>query len=1044
MKRKTPLVLLAVWLGFVVCLGPIAHAQPSTAGTIEGRVFNARSGEYLEKARVTAEGTAVQVLTDSGGFYRLTPVPPGPVRVTVFFTGFEPITETVAVTAGAVAQRDFNFGGAARDGVVKLEEVVVGASREMDGAAIAINEQRFAPNITHVVSAGEFGISADGSVGEFLKFLPGISVDYVGGTANTISLDGVPANYVPVTVGGFDLASTSSASTARSSELLQLSIHNAARLEVLHSPTAESPGSALAGSINMVPRSAFERSRPLFTASVFLMMRDNYRSFKRTDGPLKRDTYKVQPGFDFSYIVPVNRRFGFTLSGGYSKQFLPQDTVQTSWAGVVQATTGIVAPTAATQWPDTTPDQPYLTSYVLTDQIKFNDRSSLGATVDYRLTENSTLSFSYQYGSFGSEFNGNTLTYLVNRVEPGNFNPTFTHGSAGRGEVRITNGARWRDGETHMPTLVFRHRGPVWQAEGGVGYSHSTNMLRDTSRGYFGSLTARRTGVTVSFDDIFYLRPRVITVTEGATGAPVNEADLSNYVLTAAGSPQPRDSVDLRRNAYVNAARELQIARFPVRVKAGLDVRQVVRDMRGSTYNLNYVGPDRRATTTPLDPAGSDDNAAVLLDPNNSERVQPFGFGKIQWLSADKGWEFYQANPENFVGDANAEYRNAVSLSKRAQETVSAGYVRTDFAFFNRRLKVIAGVRAEQTNVEAEGPLTDPARNFQRDAAGNFIRGANGRPLPIATNALTVSQLTFLDRGMRAEKEYFRIFPNLNVNYNLRENLVARAAFYTSVGRPDYNQYAGGITLPDTENPPAANNRITVNNVAIKAWSAQTAKVRLEYYFEQVGQISVGAFRRDFENFFGSTVFLPTPEFLALYDLDGDTYGNYEVATQHNLTTDVRMTGLEFEYKQALTFLPRWARGVQVFANLTALRTQGPAAANFSGFVPRTYNWGVSLSRPKFSLRANWNYQGRRRLAEVASARGIEPGTFNWRLKRLNLDVQGEYVFLKRFAVFANLRNVGNATEDFEISGPSTPPHAQFRRREDYGASWTLGVKGSF
>jgi hypothetical protein len=35
------------------------------------------------------------------------------------------------------------------------------------------------------------------------------------------------------------------------------------------------------------------------------------------------------------------------------------------------------------------------------------------------------------------------------------------------------------------------------------------------------------------------------------------------------------------------------------------------------------------------------------------------------------------------------------------------------------------------------------------------------------------------------------------------------------------------------------------------------------------------------------------------------------------------MTGLEFDYKQALTFLPQWARGVQVFANASALRATG-------------------------------------------------------------------------------------------------------------------------
>ena len=1049
MTPKNPLncfVALALWLVAAVILSPAAGAAEASlaTGTIEGRVLHARSGEYLENARVTIDGAAREAFTDASGRYRLTQVPAGAVRVRVFFTGADPATASVTVAAGLTLERDFTLGGSSGDSVVKLADFVVTTTQEMDGAAIAINEQRFAPNISHVVSAGEFGISADGSVGEFLKFIPGISINYVGGTANTLSLDGVPGNNVPITLGGFDLASTSSASTSRATELLQISIHNVSRLEVLHSPTAESSGAALAGSVNMVPRSAFERSKPLFTGSAYVMMRDNDRSFGQTAGPRKYATRKVQPGFDFSYIAPVNKRFGFTLSGSFSKQYLPQDTVTTTWRGASAATTGTTAATAATHYPDTTPDRPYLTDYVVSDVVKFNDRSSFGTTLDYKLGTNGTLSFSYQYGRFSSEFNNNGITFFVNRVVAGGFTPTSTRGEAGRGEVRIANSSRWRNGQTHMPAIVYRYNGPIWNAEAGAGYSHSTNFLRDSARGYFGSLTARRTGVTVSFDDIFYLRPRVITVTDAA-GAPVDPYSLGSYVLTAASNPQPRDSVDLRRSAYTNARRNFNLLGQPASLKGGLDVRQAARDMRGTTANYTFVGADGRATTTPTDPVGSDDGAAVLLDAPFSQRIAPYGFPRIQWLSADKAWELYQANPRAFTADANGEYRNAVSLSKRATEIISSAYLRGDLALLQRRLKLVAGLRAEQTNVQAEGPLTDPARNYQRDASGRVLRGANGAPLVLlpTSNSLGVSQLTFLDRGMHAEKEYLRVFPSLNASFNLRDNVVARGSVYTSVGRPDYNQYAGGVTLPDTETATAA-SRIVVNNVAIKAWSARTTKVRLEYYFEGVGQISVGGFRRDFENFFGSTVFRPTPEFLALYELDPAVYGGFDVQTQRNLDSVVRMTGLEFDYKQALTFLPRWARGVQVFANMSALRVTGEAASNFNGFVPRTYNWGVSLSRERFNVRANWNLQGRRRLGEVAVARSIEAGTFNWRSRRLNLDVQGEYRLTRSLALFANLRNVGDATEDFEIAGPNTPEHAQFRSREDYGASWTFGIKGSF
>jgi hypothetical protein len=45
-------------------------------------------------------------------------------------------------------------------------------------------------------------------------------------------------------------------------------------------------------------------------------------------------------------------------------------------------------------------------------------------------------------------------------------------------------------------------------------------------------------------------------------------------------------------------------------------------------------------------------------------------------------------------------------------------------------------------------------------------------------------------------------------------------------------------------------------------------------------------------------------------------------------------------------------------------------------------------------------------------------------------------------SLFANLRSVNDATEDLQISGPVTPPQAQFRSREDFGSLWTIGVKG--
>ncbi|MEO6245008.1 MAG: hypothetical protein ABIQ12_06200, partial [Opitutaceae bacterium] len=551
--------------------------------------------------------------------------------------------------------------------------------------------------------------------------------------------------------------------------------------------------------------------------------------------------------------------------------------------------------------------------------------------------------------------------------------------------------------------------------------------FRSIDKGYLNNVTSIRQNVTIDFDDIFYLRPGRITVRDGTTGAAVDPYNLNSYFLSTGTGTSSRTQ-DVKRSAYGNLARGFTLAGAPLVLKGGVDVRQSIRDNRATTPSYTFTR----------------ENSAALLDEVFSQRTAPYGFPSIQYVSTQEAYNYYRDNPSKVTTDQNALYRSQITGSKLATETVSSAYLRGDLALLNRRLKLVGGLRAEQTNVDGEGPLTDPTRDYQRNASGQILRAANGAPLLIVpTNAgLAYSQLTFIERGAKSQKEYLRLFPSLNASYNVRENLIARAAAYTSVGRPNFAQYVNGVSLPDPETAPSTAT-IVVNNAGIKAWSANTTKVRLEYYFDGVGQVSIGAFRRDFKNFFGSTTFGATPEFLALYDIDPATYGRFDVSTQFNLPGKVRMTGCEFDYKQVLKFLPHWARGVQVFANATAIRATGDDNANFSGYVPRSFNWGASLAREKFSVRANWNYRGLSR-GNPLTGRSIQAGTFNWTSKLLFIDVQGDYNLTKRTSLFFALRNVSDTPNDTKIYGPATPEIARFRQRTYYDSLWSFGVRGAF
>src|SRR6185369_6507870 len=122
--------------------------------------------------------------------------PADTMRVNAFFTGLAVQDHDITVSAGQTASLDFALSDAGRSTtsdrggqVVKLSEFVVGESREMAGAAIAINEQRFAANVKNVVSTDEFGFVPEANVAEFLKFVPGVTIENQGNNGRWISIN---------------------------------------------------------------------------------------------------------------------------------------------------------------------------------------------------------------------------------------------------------------------------------------------------------------------------------------------------------------------------------------------------------------------------------------------------------------------------------------------------------------------------------------------------------------------------------------------------------------------------------------------------------------------------------------------------------------------------------------------------------------------------------------------------------------------------------------------------------------------------------------
>ncbi len=999
-----------------------ARAQSVGAGSIEGRVFNVTSGNYLNNARVRIEGTALETFTNEFGEYRFAGVLPGGVRLTAFFTGLAAQTASVTVTAGRAAQHEFRLeragATATADSVVQLDTFVVSSERDMNAAAVAINEQRFADNIKNVVSADAFGESSEGNVAEFLKYVPGVVADITGYDARGIQVRGMSTEFTAITTDGAQIASGASVGTGRNVETSSLALNNIARIEVIKSPTPDTRADMLGGTVNVISRNAFERSKPLFRYSVFLTGKDSDLDFEKHGAPQPKVAgYRIRPSFTTSYEARLSKTLGYNIGLSHNDRFTESVFLRTAWIPYGSPSTSATA------------QNPVLRTTFFQTQPSRVVRTALNAGLDWKVSPRDVLSLKANYFTGWFDQAIQNLTH-----EPGTAGisggPDTTRGGATAGTVTFTLNPRHKEDQTQGANLRWEHTGPVWKLNTLASYSRSSVAYSDQANGFFGNLVARLSGVAINYDEINAREPGRVTVLRA--GVPLDGNDANNFRLISTGFPESRRSLDVVTAAKASLQRDF-LRQVPLRLKAGVDLTRQDRDIRNPSPSFTFVGPDRIANT-------ADDDIARygLIDTSYSNEPPPLGHARIVWPTPRPLFDVYKRNPEYFTQTVASMVATPANNSRKIVETVTAPYLRFDLKFLQNRMTVTGGWRMEHTHDQGEGVLNDIRATYQQDAQGNLLRDSAGRLIRISTDPLTIARAQYRDRGAKADKGYRTHHPSLNTTWRFSENLVARAAYARTIGRPSFGRIIPGVTVSE---PDAATPLITVNNTGLKPYSADNYDLSLEYYFAGNGQLSAGFFRKDVKDFFGTVRTPATLDLLEQYGLSDD-YLAYEFSTVDNVG-EARMTGYEINYRQALGFLPRWARGVMVFTNFTDTRPQGSRSADFGGTLRRSVNWGIGLSRPRYSVNVNWNFRGKQRGSLITGA-NVPSGTYIYQAARLLLDVSAEYRLRKGVALYATVRNLTNEVQNEQRYNADTPYYARNYGTTDTGAFFTLGVKGEF
>jgi TonB-dependent receptor len=994
-----PTALRRLVLATLLLLGLNSNlaAQPGASGRVTGRIFNPATQEYVRNAEITVEGSNAIAFSGDDGSYVLSGVPSGDVTLTVTYTGYERTTSKVTVPAGQTAVRDFElkgstFGPGARPGrtdagsVVTLEKFVV--SNEREGNAKAIMEQRAALNMKSVVASDNFGDVTGGNIGEFMKYMPGVVMDYVDADARSVRISGLDPKYAGVSVDGMRMASAASASFGggtRAFEFEQASITSIESIELNKTLTASMDADAPAGSMNLRSKNAFDRKGREITVQASLTASPYELTTRRTPSPGDGFHRKIRPGYIFTYADSFNGRFGVQLSLSHNSLFNEQ-------LGLTQTIDNTIAARG-----------PVINALVFRDNPKITTRAAIGLNLDVKITPNLVASLRTAGSHFDDEINARTLTFRANTadIDPSS---TLTYLLARptpnvntRLEQSIGHSHKFNDTITYTPKLEYKRNDTVVTLSG--GYSRSRTHYEDWRTGYMVgannritrmSWSARRSSPTSTDWQLTQLSGR-----SWLDLANYNRDDANpNNIGSAARSGQSQVFL-----GYLDAKHTFNLG-LPITVSAGAKVRQTTYDLaRTGSLTWTYVGPTR----SQLDPSTVmiPHTYPSLFNPQQGDNIAAMN---IPIPNTTSMYGLFRSNPEYFVEN---EFNNFLILNtsvRAVKEQVDARYVE-----FNTRwkgLRLNFGMRQERTRTVG--------RTF------DLIPAAQVRAAGYTPN--TIPFVTYQYRNFERRNKYGGYdhdFLSGGVKFSLMKNLVVQIAGNQSIGRPDYNNLAGAINVNEN------NQTVTMPNPDLKPETSDKYYISAQYYIEPAGTLSLSTYQLNVENMGVANTQISAEE--AGY-ADEPEYIGFTFLRPSNLDGTRKIKGVEMEYSQQLVFLPGFARGFSLFGSIS----RAIPDVRLTNVVPKSVNGGVRFSNHLFNLqlRSTWS---------SARATSIAATQVQWQYERIMFDVSGGYKFNQKYELTISGRNILNSP----IRGFTNEPGI-LRVNQKYGAVWTVGVRGRF
>ena len=673
--------------------------------TIRGRIIDA-SKQTLPGASIYIENLRTGVTSDVNGYYTFSNLNPGTYTIKISYVGYSPVEMKITIPAGKTLEKDvvLNEG-------LELQEVVVGGA--FQGQRRAINSQKNSLGITNVVSADQVGKFPDSNIGDALKRISGINVQYDQGEARFGQVRGTSADLSSVTINGNRIPSAEG--DTRNVQLDLIPADMIQTIEVNKVVTPDMDGDAIGGSINLVTKnSPYKRTITATAGSGYNWISE-----------------KAQLNLGFTYGDRFfNDKLGIMLSASYQNAPSGSDDVEFVWDTDSKGTI-------------------CLTDYQIRQYYVTRERQSYSAAFDWDINANHKLFFKGIFNNRNDWENRYRLTLKdlnkdVNKKKEGAVadNKASVRLQTKAGSPNNRN-ARLERQRTMDFTLGGEHLFGKLSMDWNASYARaSEERPNERCLGY----ELKKQNFDIDLSDI---RRPYASAQAGSTLILNNNFSLQEL------TEQQEDIVEKDLKFSMNFKLPLVKGFYSNQLRFGAKVVDKSKDKDLEFYDYEPV--DEKAFNSNSFSNTSEQNRNGYMPGEKYKAGTFISKEYVGGLDLNNSSLFNKTeNPEELAG----EYK--------ARETVTAGYLRFD-QNFGKKLSAMVGLRLENTHLKYNGrKLTlnddgDPeSLTVTPDVKDSYLN-----ILPSVLLKYNVNE-DFKIRGSFTETlsrpKYSALIPNVNIN----------------------------------------------------------------------------------------------------------------------------------------------------------------------------------------------------------------------------------------------------------------------------------------